>query len=103
FGHGYFATCAREGRFTDELWAAIFDNGFGAVNLPEKYGGGGGGVHELAIVVEELAARGCPLIHLIVAGMCGPIIDEFGTEEQRERWLPGLAAGTVKMAFAITE
>ncbi|TDB98191.1 acyl-CoA dehydrogenase family protein [Actinomadura sp. 7K534] len=103
FGHGYFAACAREKRFADELWAAVFDSGFGAVSLPERYGGGGGGVHETAIVIEELAAQGCPLIHLIVAGMCGPIIDEFGTEEQKERWLPGLAAGTVKMAFAITE
>ncbi|MFC0529990.1 acyl-CoA dehydrogenase family protein [Phytohabitans kaempferiae] len=102
-GHDYFARCAAEGRFTDELWSAIFDNGFGGVNLPEEYGGGGGGILEMAIVIEELAAHGCPLLFLIVAGMCGPIIDEFGTPEQRERWLPSLAAGRAKMAFAVTE
>lgn len=52
---------------------------------------------------EELAAQGCPLLFLIVAGMCGPIISDYGTVEQRERWLPGLASGRNRMAFAITE
>lgn len=103
FGHDYYARCVAEDRFGDELWAAVFDNGFGGVNLPERYGGGGAGIHEMAIVIEELAAQGCPLLFLIVAGMCGPIIDEFGTAEQKERWLPPLAAGRLKMAFAITE
>ncbi|GGM75314.1 acyl-CoA dehydrogenase family protein [Dactylosporangium sucinum] len=103
YGHDYFARCAAEGRFTHELWSTIFDNGFGGVNLPEEFGGGGGGIQEMAIVIEELAAQGCPLLFLIVAGMCGPIIDEFGSAAQQERWLPGLAAGRTKMAFAITE
>lgn len=103
FGHAYFVGCREQGVFVDDLWSAIFDNGFGGVNLPEKYGGGGGGIYEMALVVEELAAQGCPLLFLIVAGMCGPIINDFGTPEQRDEWLPGLAAGTTKMAFAITE
>lgn len=103
YGHDYFARCAAEGRFTAELWSDVFDGGFGGVNLPEEYGGGGGGLLEMAIVIEELAAQGCPLLFLIVAGMCGPIINEFGTPEQKERWLPPLAAGRTKMAFAVTE
>jgi alkylation response protein AidB-like acyl-CoA dehydrogenase len=103
FGHDYFAACARDERFPEELWRAIFEHGFGGVNLPEDWGGGGGGTQEMAIVIEELAAQGCPLLFLIVAGMCGPVIDQFGTPEQKQRWLPGLAAGTLKMAFAITE
>jgi alkylation response protein AidB-like acyl-CoA dehydrogenase len=103
FGHGYFTRCTAEGRFTDELWEAIFSAGFGGVNLPGRYGGGDGGLAEQAIVIEELAAQGCPLLFLIVAGMCGPIINEFGTPEQQDRWLPGLASGRTKMAFAITE
>jgi alkylation response protein AidB-like acyl-CoA dehydrogenase len=103
FGHEYFVRCREEGVFVDDLWSAIFDNGFGGVNLPEQYGGGGGGLYELAIVIEELAAQGCPLLFLIVAGMCGPIINEFGTQAQRDEWLPGLASGSIKMAFAITE
>jgi alkylation response protein AidB-like acyl-CoA dehydrogenase len=103
YGHDYFARCAAQDRFTDELWSAVFDGGFGGVNLPEEYGGGGGGLLEMAIVIEELAAQGCPLLFLIVAGMCGPIIDEFGTPEQKRRWLPPLAAGRSRMAFAVTE
>jgi alkylation response protein AidB-like acyl-CoA dehydrogenase len=103
FGHQYFTRCTSEGRFTDELWQAVFSAGFGGVNLPEEYGGGGGGLAEISIVIEELAAQGCPLLFLIVAGMCGPIITDFGTPEQQQQWLPGLAAGTLKMAFAITE
>jgi alkylation response protein AidB-like acyl-CoA dehydrogenase len=103
FGHDYFVRCTREGRFASELWDAVFSAGFGGVNLPERFGGGGGGIAETAIVVEELAAQGCPLIFLIVAGMCGPVIADFGTPEQQERWLPGLASGQARMAFAITE
>jgi alkylation response protein AidB-like acyl-CoA dehydrogenase len=103
FGHGYFVKCVEENRFTDELWTAIFRQGFGGVNLPEAYGGGGGGMQEIAIVIEELAAQGCPLLFLIVAGMCGPATSEFGTDEQRRRWLPRIAEGSFKMAFAITE
>jgi alkylation response protein AidB-like acyl-CoA dehydrogenase len=103
FGHGYFMKCAEERRFTEELWRTIFGQGFGSVNLPEAYGGGGGGSYEMSIVIEELAAQGCPLLFLIVAGMCGPLIERFGTEEQKARWLPPIADGTLKMAFAITE
>ena len=103
YGHEYFARCTREGGFTEELWNEIFSAGFGGVNLPERYGGGGGGLTEMAIVIEELAAQGCPLLFLIVAGMCGPIISDFGTDGQRERWLPGIASGRTRMAFAVTE
>jgi alkylation response protein AidB-like acyl-CoA dehydrogenase len=74
------------------------------VNIPEGYGGGGGGLTELAIVCEEIAAAGTPLLLLLVsAAISAGMIVEFGTEEQRTTWLPGLADGTVKMVFAITE
>jgi alkylation response protein AidB-like acyl-CoA dehydrogenase len=103
YGHGYFARCTAEGRFTDELWEAVFSAGFGGVNVPRRYGGGDAGLQEMAMVIEELAAQGCPLLFLIVAGMCGPIIGDFGTDGQKDAWLPGLSAGRTRMAFAITE
>ena len=74
------------------------------MNIPQKYGGGGAGLTELAIVCEELAAEGTPLLLLLVsAAISGEMITGFGTSEQREMWLPGLAAGTTKVVFAITE
>ena len=78
--------------------------GFLGVNVPEEYGGGGGGIAELAIVQEELAAAGCPLLVIVVSpAICATIIATFGTEAQKQRWLPRFATGELKMAFAITE
>jgi alkylation response protein AidB-like acyl-CoA dehydrogenase len=73
------------------------------VNLPLEYGGGGGGMTELAAVCEEVSAVGCPLLLMLVSpAICGSIIARFGTPEQQQRWLPGLSNGK-KMVFAITE
>jgi alkylation response protein AidB-like acyl-CoA dehydrogenase len=103
FGHRYYAEQVRLGRKTDELWKAMADHGFLAVHLPEAYGGGGAGILELAIVCEETAAQGCPLLLILVCGaICSELISRFGTEVQKKQWLPGLASGD-KMAFAITE
>ena len=62
------------------------------------------GIGELAIVCEELAAAGCPLLLLAVSpAICATIVARFGTEAQRQRWLPRFATGDLVMAFAITE
>ena len=74
------------------------------MNIPAEYGGGGGGLTELALVCEELGAQGTPLLLIVVsAAISAAVISEFGTDEQRKTWLPGLAAGTTKVVFAITE
>ncbi|NNJ03213.1 acyl-CoA dehydrogenase family protein [Streptomyces sp. PKU-MA01144] len=96
----------RHGRDHDReaLWAEAAKLGYLGVNLPEEYGGGGGGLAELSIVLEELGAAGCPLLMMVVSpAICGTVIARFGTEEQRRAWLPGLADGTRTMAFGITE
>ncbi len=104
FGHEYYVAKAHADERTDELWRAVAEAGFIGVNVPEEYGGGGGGITELAAVQEELAAAGCPLLVIVVsAAICVTIIAKFGTEEQKQRWLPGFATGELKMAFAITE
>ncbi|MEV8528349.1 acyl-CoA dehydrogenase family protein [Streptomyces sp. NPDC052000] len=97
---------ARHGRGFDRaaLWAEAAKLGYLGVNLPEQYGGGGGGMAELSIVLEELGAAGCPLLMMVVSpAICGTVIARFGTEVQRRKWLPGLADGTLTMAFGITE
>ncbi|AWK09740.1 acyl-CoA dehydrogenase [Streptomyces spongiicola] len=96
----------RHGRDHDReaLWAEAAKLGYLGVNLPEEYGGGGGGLTELSIVLEELGAAGCPLLMMVVSpAICGTVIARFGTEEQRRAWLPALADGTRTMAFGITE
>ena len=104
FGPRYYAERAAERRPCDELWSALGQAGFIGVNIPEAYGGGGGGLTELALVCEEIAAHGVPLLLLLVsAAISAEMISEFGTDEQRKTWLPGLASGAVKVVFAITE
>lgn len=104
YGREYLARVAREGGHPDELWADAAKLGYLGVNLPEEYGGGGGGIAELSIVLEELGAAGCPLLMMVVSpAICGTVIARFGTEDQKRAWLPGLADGTRTMAFGITE
>ncbi|MER7961619.1 acyl-CoA dehydrogenase family protein [Streptomyces ardesiacus] len=86
------------------LWQAAAKLGYIGVNLPEAYGGGGAGITELSLVLEELGASGNPLLMMIVSpAICGTVIARFGTEEQKREWLPPLADGTRLMAFGITE
>lgn len=56
------------------------------------------------MVCEESAAQGAPLLLILVsAAISAEVIGEFGSEELRRRWLPGLADGSTKVVFAITE
>ena len=104
YGPEYYLQRARAGGHTDELWREAGQLGFIGVNLPEEYGGGGAGMYELALVMEELSAGGCPLLLMVVSpAINGTIIAKFGTDEQKKRWVPGIADGSITMAFAITE
>jgi len=104
YGREFFVRQARSGDKTTDLWLDMGRQGYLGVALPEEHGGGGGGIGDLAAVCEELAAQGCPLLMMIVSpAICGTVINRFGTEEQKRRWLPGIADGTLTMAFAITE
>lgn len=104
YGEAYYRAKARAGEKTTELWDELARDGYLGVNLPEEYGGGGQGIYELAIICEELSFAGSPLLLLVVSpAISGTIIARYGTEGQKQRWLPGLAAGREKMVFAITE
>ncbi|HEV7977873.1 acyl-CoA dehydrogenase family protein [Amycolatopsis sp.] len=104
FGPQYYVTKAEAGEPCAELWTALGETGFLGINLPEEYGGGGAGLVELAMVCEETAAAGCPLLLLLVsAAISGEMISQFGTAEQRKHWLPRMASGQSKVVFGITE
>jgi alkylation response protein AidB-like acyl-CoA dehydrogenase len=104
YGADYYLEKARTHQHTDELWSEAGKLGFLGVNLPEEYGGGGAGMYELSLVMEEMSAGGCGLLMMVVSpAINGTIIAKFGTDEQKKRWLPGVADGSITMAFAITE
>ena len=103
YGRKYFQQVVASQTQPDELWAELGTAGFLGVHVSEAYGGSGGGLAELNIVIEECAAQGCPMLSLVIASICAPIIAAFGSNELKDKWLPGIATGTLKMAFAITE
>ncbi len=104
YGHAYFVDQARSGGKVAELWGELAKAGYIGVGIPEQWGGGGMGIYELSIVCEELAAQGTPILLLVVSpAVNATLIERFGTDDQRSRWLPRFADGSMKMAFAITE
>jgi alkylation response protein AidB-like acyl-CoA dehydrogenase len=104
YGHRYYLEKSRSAGSTSELWKELAGSGFIGVSVPEEYGGGGAGISELAIVCEELAAAGCPSFLLIVSlGICAELLRKFGSDEQKEWWLPRIANGETNLAFSITE
>jgi alkylation response protein AidB-like acyl-CoA dehydrogenase len=104
FPKDYSRQKALAGEPPTELWDAMAEKGYLGVNLPEEWGGGGLGMSGLALVGEEISAAGKSLLLIVVSpAIVGSILALHGTEDQKERWLRGIAAGTTKIAFAITE
>ncbi|MFF2085256.1 acyl-CoA dehydrogenase family protein [Nocardia sp. NPDC058176] len=100
----YVLPLSRKNEPLTELWDEAGKLGFLGVNLPEEYGGGGAGMYELALVMEELSAQGAGLLLMVVSpAICGTIITKYGTDAQKQSWLPRLSDGSAKMVFGITE
>lgn len=104
YGRSYFQDVVKRGVKADELWKDMGENGFLGVHLPEEYGGGGGGLEDLAVVIEEMASQGCPMFMIVISpAIAGTVIAAHGTTEQKQKYLPGIADGSVRIAFGITE
>ncbi|HEX3614383.1 MAG TPA: acyl-CoA dehydrogenase family protein [Sporichthyaceae bacterium] len=104
YGFPYFLECARAHKEPTELYEELGAAGFLGMHLPEEYGGGGAGLTETCVALEEIATAGCPLLMLVISpAICGAIIAAHGSPQLKQEWLPGLADGTRTMAFAITE
>jgi alkylation response protein AidB-like acyl-CoA dehydrogenase len=104
YGAHYFLERGRSGGGIDELWKDLGAGGLLGLHLPEEYGGGGAGMTEAVVVVEELAAHGIPLLVWVISpAICGSILAHHGAEEMKQRWLPVIADGTKIMAFGLTE
>jgi len=89
-----------------DIWKEAGSLGFLGLSIPEEFGGAGADDFRFnAVVAEEIAAfslgvASCFSIH---ADVCPPYIVELGTEEQKRRWLPGIAAGELVCCIAMTE
>ena len=90
--------------FPGEIMKILADAGLFGVYIPEEYGGLGGGLVELCLVVEELS-RVCSGIAVSYAasGLGTFTLLEYGTDEQRKKYLPDIASGRKMAAFGLTE
>src|SRR5262245_55629526 len=90
-------------RFPQELWDAIAQAGLLGSLLPEQYGGTDLGLLSLALAVEEMARQGFGNALMILTAMDSLCLLRNGSEELKNRFLPRVARGELKFAFAITE
>jgi alkylation response protein AidB-like acyl-CoA dehydrogenase len=91
---------AEEGRIDDDLWRELCELGWPGIAVTEEHGGQGLGLVELSILCEELGRTVAP-VPLLPTVLAAAIIEQAGSEEQRTRWLPGLAAGEVVGALGV--
>ena len=105
FGDDYWLARDEDGVFPHEFHGAIAEAGWLGITMPEEYGGAGLGVSEAAVMMHTVAKAGamtaCSSIHINMFGP-HPIV-VFGTDEQKENWLPPLVKGEVKTSFGVTE
>ena len=111
------AICAR---FPDDYWAeadathtfpwafydALAEGGWIGIAIPAEYGGGGAGITEASIILEEVAASGACMngasaVHLSIFGM-HPVV-RHGSEQLKRKYLPLVASGQMHVAFGVTE
>ncbi len=121
-GHAQIRAAIRSicAQFPDEYWAeadstrtfpwafydAMAQGGWIGIAIPAEYGGGGAGITEASIVLEEVAASGACMngasaIHLSIFGM-HPVV-RHGSEALKQRYLPRVASGELHVAFGVTE
>jgi acyl-CoA dehydrogenase len=106
FGDDYWLACDRESKFPSDFHQALASNGWLGVAMPEKYGGAGLGIAEAAIMMQAISESGAGFtgasaVHMNIFGL-NPVV-VFGTDEQKQRMLPPLIAGTERACFAVTE
>jgi acyl-CoA dehydrogenase len=102
----YWREKEEKGEFAEEFYKALVKAGFLCLLLPEEYGGAGYGMQEMVIAMEELAANGGigGVWYLVLTEIFGGLpISRYGSEEQKEKYLPGIARGEVEFCMALTE
>ena len=94
----------RAGTTDKATWKKLGQAGYLGANAPEEYGGAGGDFLFDAIIMEELAdIRAHALMVSLHSDICMPYLKEYGSEEQKQKWLTGAISGDVILAVAMTE
>jgi acyl-CoA dehydrogenase len=106
FGDDYWLKRDSDGQFPEEFYRALATDGWLGICIPQTYGGSGLGVTEAAIMMQAVTQSGAGLsgasaVHMNIFGL-NPVV-VYGTEEQKARMLPPIAAGREKACFAVTE
>ena len=86
-----------------ETWRKAGDTGLLLLDVPADYGGGGGDFRHEAVMYTELARRGIGAFGQGVHSMCAHYVLNHGTEDQKQRFLPRMAAGELVGAICMTE
>ena len=108
FGQDHIAphalTWERQGAIPKHLWPKVAELGLAGIYVREQSGGSGLSRLDAALVFEALAMA-CPSVgsFLSIHNMCGGMIDSFGSEETRAKWLPDICAMTKIFSYCLTE
>ncbi|QNG20634.1 acyl-CoA dehydrogenase [Rhodococcus triatomae] len=91
-------------RWDSDFSRALADRGWIGMTIPVEYGGHGRSFVERFVVTEELLAAGAPVAaHWVADRQAAPSLLTFGTEEQKQRFLPGIARGEISWAIGMSE
>ncbi|MGB7077785.1 MAG: acyl-CoA dehydrogenase family protein [Xanthobacteraceae bacterium] len=106
FDGDYWLERDRDGGFPETFYRALADAGWLGICIPQSHGGSGLGITEAAVMMQTITASGAGLsgasaVHMNIFGLTP--IAVYGSEEQKRRMLPPVAAGKEKACFAVTE
>ncbi len=107
YGPEHWREKEEKGEFSEAFWDELAEAGFHGLLIPEEYEGAGMGMQEMGLAMETLCAEGCGMAGtwylVLTAGMAAVGIREYGTDEQKETYLPDIANGKRNFSIGITE
>src|SRR6202171_4074489 len=106
FDAQYWLERDRDGGFPEDFYRAVARAGWLGIAMPQQYGGAGLGITEAALMMQAISESGAGFsgasaVHMNIFGL-NPVV-VFGTDEQKQRFLPPLIRGEDKACFAVTE